>query len=752
MCVGLTHNPKRGIQSVSLKQSIVIRNEYTNNVRSDTNKGSRGGSPGQYVTRYMAREDATEVLTPVKPSLESLDAVDSYDSKAFTRYMVRSSATERLKSRDDELAQDADAYGSPLVLKHRFRQIDKKSGRAFGSRGISLSHEDLRDSSQAIQEAFDDGHSVQKVILSFTEDYLREQNVLSPDFKHKGRGSYMGQVDQLKLRGAITKGVKDLTKAGKYIDPEWVGTLQFDTSYVHAHIALVDKEFSDFRMKDDGADRGKINEREKYMFRKGMHFELEDMKQLKSFHRQTSLERQNVVAFVKDYAYTTLHENTSVQLLVASLPKDRTQWRYGTNRESMTYANEMATDIVERVFENEPDRSGFRQAMVAVNDYADESKVKNKLSDDERSDLVTTGREHIVERSVNGLYSTIRGLDPNLLRTRTPMTDIQSSSDEELAKALRDSDDGNEFDPAAFTLRVRGYNTRQETHRDSARDYYDLSDEYEDALDKGYVDDTAHVMRLFYEEEQRYHMGLTDKYRTFLSFHHPKDRTDVIKEQPKYEALKSRFEHISSQEEISGVTHTDQRNDYKNDLRAYTFNCFEKGVASLQDWDAIIDYDSSDGRVETRFVLPVRPKTRLENLNDVHFNSVKALDVHHLGLDYYNTPDARIDTTNATLFAEAWASRKSRADIARGYVDSTAQQLPVLDRAEKDIGEMEVAVDKAVDEGLIQRVSLDDVISTEKRQLYTISVDHTVDITNQVRQTLEHLDYSGIEPETEELE
>lgn len=726
-----------------------MKSEYTNNARSAPGKGSRGSSPGQYVMRYMAREDATEVLSPLKQV-----AGETYDGAGFVRYMARSEATEQLKSKQDADLQDEDAFGSPLVLKHKFRKIDRQAGRAFGTRGISLSHQDLENSSKDIQEAFDSGHSVQKMIVSFTEDYLRDTGVLDPSFTHKGRGSYKGKIDQLKLRQAIINGVDRMTTAGRFSDPEWVGTIQLDTSHVHAHIALVDKEFSDSRMKDDGADRGKINEREKKMFRKGVHYSLEDMKQLKSFHQQASLERQNVVAFVKDYAYSTLKENAQMQLLVASLPKDRQQWRYGTNRTSMKHPNRIAKGIVENVFETEPEKSGYRDAMRAVYQYASESTEKNKLTSEERDELIQEGRERIVERSVNGLYKNLKEIDPALLHVRTTMTDIQSSSDEELAIALQSKSQAEAFDAAGFTLRVRGYHARQESHTKSASEHYEMATEYDFAKDAGLVDDTAHVMRLFYEEEQRYHMGLTDKYRKFLSFHHPKDRENVNAMRPSYEELSQRYQSISSDEEESGVTLYDERASYKRDLRAYTFECFDRGVASLKDWEAITDYDKDSGSIETRFVLPVRPKTKVENLNDRHFRDVKAWDVHHLGLDYYNHPNARIDAPNAKAFADIWQERKQRADAARLYVTETGQALLALDQAESDISSMEGVVDKAVKEGLIDTVTDEDLASLydgDSRQLYTIPLDRSVDMTKQVRTTLEHIE--TIETiEEEELE
>ncbi|MCL6663438.1 relaxase MobL [Paenibacillus amylolyticus] len=735
---------------MGMKQDIVIKSEYTNNARSSTGKGSRGSSPGQYVMGYMAREDATEVLVPVRMSVTAgAEGYAAYDSAAFTRYMARDQATERLISKDDEDLQNADAYGSPLVLKQKFRQIDKLSGRAFGRGGISLTHKELERHSQSIQNSFDEGHSVQKIVLSFTEDYLRETGVLDPEFKHKGRGSYRGHIDQLKLRHAVMNGVERMTTAGRFIDPEWVGTIQLDTSHVHVHIALADTKFSKTRMKSDGADRGKINEREKAVLRKGIHFDLEDMSQLKSFNGQASLERRNVVAFVKDYAYATLHENSSIQLLVAGLPKNKKEWRYGSNRKSMNHSNKLAVQIIEKVFAADPDKSGYNKALQAVLDYADESSAKNKLSDGEKKKLIKEGRERIIERSVNGLYKTLKGIDPTELTTRTTMTDIQSSSDEELAQALKQSNRSGAFDPATFALRVRGYNTRENVHSKSVGTYYALATDYDVAQEKGFVDDTAHVMRLFYEEELEFHMGLADKYRTFMSFHHNQDVANVQRMTPRYDSLVSRFKGIAKT--VSETLRFDQRTlkEYARDLRDYTMDCFKQGVASLKEWRAITDYDREAGTVETRFVLPVRPKTRAENLSPTHFDTVKAWDVHHLGLDYYNKPDARIDTKNALTFAGVFQARKQQAEAAEIYVKGTGQELQALSFAKHDIEDMEQVVQKAMDEGLIQTVKLADLNPQDERQLYTLSLDRSVNVARQVRQSLEHVEMIEQEEELE---
>lgn len=66
-----------------------------------------------------------------------------------------------------------------------------------------------------------------------------------------------------------------------------------------------------------------------------------------------------------------------------------------------------------------------------------------------------------------------------------------------------------------------------------------------------------------------------------------------------------------------------------------------------------------------------------------------------------------------------------------------------MDRSEADIRSMESVADKAVKEGLIQIVTIDDLTrqhEDHRRQLYTIPLDHSVDVTEQVWSTLEHIE------------
>ena len=125
---------------MSLKQSIVIVNEFTTKTAKG---GTRGGTPGDYVHRYMSRNGAVEDLTPVRKDTENF----------ILRYMARDEAVDDAVSIED--------------LKDNMREIQGSGGVAFGYGDFSLSDEKLKAAAEDIQRNFDSGKTVMKTVLSF---------------------------------------------------------------------------------------------------------------------------------------------------------------------------------------------------------------------------------------------------------------------------------------------------------------------------------------------------------------------------------------------------------------------------------------------------------------------------------------------------------------------------------------------------------------------------------------------------------
>lgn len=247
---------------MDLKREIVIRNEFSNKYyASGSDLGSRGGSFQAYIVGYMARDEASDALFPLDSQIEAIFEKD-YVNELDNRLLGKMSTL-------------TDEETSELLFGDLTNRSMKYDGLAFDAERLSMSYAEVLSKSQEIQKAFEDGHSVQKFIISFTDDYLRKMGVLPDDFKLTDRGDHFGNVDQLKLRQAIQEGMEEMLQEGSFEKPSWIGLVQLDTKHVHAHMVACDQVFGNSRLMSDGLDRGKIYANERRAFRNGCHQSLE---------------------------------------------------------------------------------------------------------------------------------------------------------------------------------------------------------------------------------------------------------------------------------------------------------------------------------------------------------------------------------------------------------------------------------------------------------------------------------------------
>lgn len=270
---------------MNLKKDIVIRNQFSNKYYAKgKSKGSRGGSFDSYIIGYMARDDASDALHPVnfnqvQPFLPDVNASVVLNDRLLGLAGRNVSEVDPFKYYD--------VYSDDT----RVREL-KYDGLAFNQNTLSLSYQDTINESTVIQKAFEEGHTAQKLIISFTDDYLIENGILPKDFRLENRGDHFGNVDQLKLRRGIQAGMERMLNQGKFVDPKWIGLVQLDTKHVHAHLVVVDQAFSDLRLKEDGLDRGKVYKLEKDVFRFGCDQTLKALKPMHSFMTQVNMEEK----------------------------------------------------------------------------------------------------------------------------------------------------------------------------------------------------------------------------------------------------------------------------------------------------------------------------------------------------------------------------------------------------------------------------------------------------------------------------
>lgn len=747
----------------NITKGIVIVNEFTIH-------GSRGNSPGRYVVEYMARDGASENLTPTTARPERIQAMErelreSYRREAglagmplsdyVTRYMARDTATEIAELRGEP---------STKGLREDFDKLQGYAGVAFGPRSMSLSHREVLDYAKLIQQEYEKGKPVMKTVISFDTEYLKEAGVLPAELQVRRRGDLYGKSDQAKLRLAIQHGLKNI--APQFSDLDYIGMIQVDTMHLHCHLAMVDKGAGK-RFTKDGEQKGMLDDAMMLAMRRGIDNSLEMSMQIKPMSIQMEGERRNTISFIKRFTHKLMEERGLPQYLLACLPKDdKSLWKASINADggsenvmeirkgktvkkvhgNMKKANEIVRNYVVDLL-NRPD-SGFSEAMAAKHGYLmaqmqrgdfddyytyrpkgfgkNRKSVRVKLTPEEAvRDQEAKFREDVTVRGMNAVYDVLKGVDDDTIRLHTPLLDAMGMPYEEMAAYIKDDK------MIEFGFRLRSYSNRLDYHRDKHAKVSAAVHLYEDGEQSKYNPESR-ALYDFLKIEQDYNHALMDKYRTFLHFYHVKD------------------EYQASLDEVMGLRH-----------RSYARHAMEKDKSLLKGRDP--EKVEARGREEygldgASFLLSNHELFRqrmeaedleyakaLRNFRDglagigmlfdedkgevspglAHdFDKVKAYDLHHMSYDY--TYDFKIATENVDNFVEMANKRYDAWQKAAAYLTATGQD-DALDGivSPTDIQAAKDLADEYRREGPTYRTKYDDAAQL-RRNTATIRLDHEI--------------------------
>ncbi|MFJ7416468.1 relaxase MobL [Streptomyces sp. NPDC098077] len=674
---------------MGLKRDIVIVNEFS--VPLPGGKGSRGATPGDYVTRYMARAQATESLAPIQ-----LLRTDNF----ILRYMARASAVERAG-----ISRDA--------VKRQMRQAQGNGGVAFGYGSVSLSDEQLKAASRDIQQYFDAGHTILKTVLSFDEEYLRKRRIVGEDFHCEARGDYRGHIDQMKLRMAIMHGVERMSSGTSgFSDLRYIGVIQVDTEHVHCHLVMVDGGRG--QVTKNGTQRGKLLDRHKSRLRRGVDAWLDEKQAVAHLASAVGYERRNVTTFIKRWAHERIRAESLPQFLFACLPADRTLWRAGSNDARMRKANQLVTELVSKQL----GRAGspMPEAVERIIEYANKRRAKESLSTEEWQRVVAQGRTRIMERAVNGVYQTLRAMPESELRVRTPMLEVMGMDYQMMAAMAADRQGGGEnaeADLVSFGFRLRSYASRLQHHREKAGVYRDLAHQWEQAEKAGVAAEDSRPLYDFYRFEEGYHRRLMSKYRHFLPFlGDPGQWYDQQQDVATYghrllslvalraDASLQRMKDPKEAESL-GRTIYDQpggrlltegkRGRAVLDARIRTMKqSYDRKLdglrADLASSGLVLRAGSSAEGPERTKTDAVSPDYEIVAGAAYDFVEVKALDLHHLGYDFVTAieigPHARQN------FVETTRDRRRLLLAAMDYLDQSSQAEAIHDLPVDDVAAM----------------------------------------------------------------
>lgn len=649
---------------MGLKQSVVIVNEYT--IKTGDKGGTRGGTPGDYVLRYMARVGATEDITPTK--------LQEFDTN-LTKYIARERATNLF----DDIPS----------MKQSMRNAQRYGGVAFGYGDVALSDARLKRVSKDIQRQFDAGKTVMKTVFSFDEEYLREHGLISKDFHCRKRGDFRGHIDQLKLRMAIMNGMEKLSR--HYDDLQFVGVIQVDTKHVHCHLAMVDRGRGS--LMPDGTQRGKLTEKEKLSIRRGVDMYLDAKQTVKMMSSSVVYDKRNALCYIKKRTHQMMAQQGFSQFLLACLPENRNLWRASTNRKEMRKANSLVRDYVVQLLEQP--QSGYRDAMNSVIAYADYRRDREDLSSDEHAQLIRDGQELIVTECMNGVYAVVKQIPESERQVRTPMLEMMSQDYEDMASQAVN-------DPLIeFGFKLRSYASRLDFHRKEYHRFESYHEQYEQA--ETHTKD-AEALDAYFQLEMRYNQMLMVKYQYFLSFLPPDEKMEE-----EFEALmeqKDRLRNLRMMSEDKAFQRMLPENAEEYGIRVYgqyggrrvkaqpeviatrirnmeqdVFDQEQRFRKKLQDYG--MDYNGS--AVVRRKLYP--------------FEDVKALDLHHITYDF--ATDVPVSKPYLDEFVKMANERYDAFQKAKLYLEGTGQHTELESLPEQDVMVMKEYADRFGTTGIL---------------------------------------------------
>jgi len=685
---------------MALSQSIVVKNEFT--IKSD-GKGSRGSTPGDYVTNYMARDEAIETLTPVK-RLEQQDFIE--------RYMLR----------EDVVAMADDRW----QLKPEFRRIQKYGGVAFGYGSISMSDEKLKFASKDIQTQFDNGKTVLKTVLSFDEAYLRENKLIPDDFVCTKAGDYRGKLDQMKLRMGIMHGLDALAK--DYDDLQYVGVIQVDTKHVHCHLAMVDRGVG--TLTADGTQKGKLSTAQKDKLRRSVDLFLDESKSVQYMSSNIAMDKRNTSIFVKQVSHRTMQQNGTAQLLMACLPDDKRLWRASSNNKQMEKANALARSYVQELF-NQPD-SGYNKIQRSIHNYAETRREREGLDDEAYKALIRNGEKRVEDECVNAVYGMLQNISRRDRNTHTPMLDLMAMPAQDIAK------DADEF--GEFTYKLRSYSTRLDYHKKEREKAHAIVESYETAKKAGQISEDSKPVYDFFKFEEEYNEKLMCKYQHFLHFLPPSDKyQDELDEILDYRKKLGDVEGMFYDKTIKRMT-AKNAEDYAERVygqRGGKYMTFEPSIIETRlehmretlekkDKDFAFKISVDALSIDTSAETPVF-------VRDIKydFDDVKALDIHHLGYDF--SQNMTVSRKNADIFIETARKRAELAQAAREYLINSGQRSELENINMRDIRLMSKIADGMSKKPEIESKRMDE---SQVRKVKTTDLSKRFDMSIPVKQSL----------------
>ena len=237
------------------------------------------------------------------------------DYKKFIDYIDREETKAYISIKDFD--KYTDYMGNP----------DKSTG-VFNNEKDNLDKKDLKKIKEQFLNAQNDSSPLWQIVYSFDNDFLRENNLLSPE----------GLLNEAKIREAIRKSVDTIKDKEKMNDSLiWTGAIHYNTDNIHIHVAMAEeissRPFQSFQNKNGKeftARKGKFEKgtlwSAKSTFANSMIDKTQELTHITNLMRKEINKSIKEVGIKKDNSIIKQCEN-----LMDRLPDNMQLWKYNMN-------------------------------------------------------------------------------------------------------------------------------------------------------------------------------------------------------------------------------------------------------------------------------------------------------------------------------------------------------------------------------------------------------------------------------------
>ena len=310
----------------------------------------------------------------------------------------------------------------------------------FGKDTLNMTRDQGQEMRKKIDAAGAQGNLMWKTVISFSDDFLIEQGILSDKIER--------HLDQRKLKSVIQKHMTEYLKdEGIGNSAEWFGNIHLfgdqNKEHIHVHLGIFEPGKTarpdKFNPKTNQIEpRGVFKQKTLDRFKASLWRDLRRDDNREKMLLQQMAQDKSKKALIAEFE-TLLASKKQRDLMAAllkALPDNQKHWRAKSNATDMMSAKKAAKELVTQFLKTDG-REDYQSFLTATKGRQQQYMDAYGADNDKAKEYVATKQAELENRLINGLFRQIKDLSPEDFE-QTKLGVISEESIQENHQAIDD--------------------------------------------------------------------------------------------------------------------------------------------------------------------------------------------------------------------------------------------------------------------------------------------------------------------------